>query len=54
MGTKTPKTEAQHRPLPLPGGGVLEPRNLPDEVAAEDAFIERNRSTINRALQEGI
>ena len=31
----------------------LEPRNVPDEAAVEDAFIERNRESINAALQEG-
>jgi predicted transcriptional regulator len=31
----------------------LEPRDLPAEIAAEDAFIERNRDAINDALAEG-
>ena len=52
MDTKTPKPKRSTDLFPYRAED-LEPRNLPDEVAAEDAFIERNRDTINRALQEG-
>jgi hypothetical protein len=31
----------------------LEPRHTQEEIAAEDAFIERNRKAINKALSEG-
>ena len=31
----------------------LEPRNLPEEIASEDAFVERNREALNDALAEG-
>ena len=52
MDTKTPKQKPGTKLFPYKAED-LEPRNVPDEVASEDAFIERNRDAINAALQEG-
>jgi predicted transcriptional regulator len=52
MDTKTPKQKRGTSLFPYRAED-LEPRNLPDEVASEDAFIERNRDAINAVLEEG-
>jgi predicted transcriptional regulator len=52
MDTKTPKEKRRTKLFPYEAED-LEPRNVQDELASEDAFIERNRDAINAALKEG-
>ena len=53
---KAPRNKPKHSPVAdlFPYRTEdLEPRNMREEIASEDAFVERNRDTINEALAEG-